>query len=158
MKAEYVNPFITAAGQAFSTMLDCQIRRESLTLKDSASPSHEISGVIGLSGRAAGTVVLSFSESLALKAAGTMLMTEYTEVNGDVIDAVGELANMVAGAAKAQLEELQLSISLPNVITGKGHVVRFPSSVNPICVTFATDWGPFTLEVGLEPVAEPVPA
>lgn len=155
MKAEYVNPFIVAAGQAFNTMVNCPIRREGLSLKDNVTPSHEISGVIGLSGRAAGTVVLSFSESLALQAAGAMLMTEFTELTSDVVDAVGELANMVAGAAKAQLEELQLSISLPNVITGKGHIVRFPSNVKPICVSFATDWGPFTLEVGLEPVAEP---
>jgi len=154
MRVEYINPFIVAAGQAFSTMLNCEIRRERLSLKDATSPQHEISGIIGMSGNAVGTVVLSFSEELALKAAGTMLMTDFTAVTADVVDAVGELTNMVAGAAKAQLEELHLSISLPNVVTGKGHEVRFPSNARPISVAFATEWGPFSLEVGLESVAE----
>lgn len=152
MKVEYINPFITAASQAFETMLGREIRRGALLLKEDTNVRHEISGVIGLSGNAVGTVVLSFSESVALNAAGTMLMCEMTEINGDVIDAVGELTNMVAGAAKAQLEHLQLSISLPNVITGRGHEVRFPSNVTPIVIPFESDWGPLTLEVGLSDV------
>ena len=84
-----------------------------------------------------------------LEAAGTMLLTDMTEINSDVIDAVGELTNMVAGGAKAQLEHLNLSISLPNVITGLGHEVRFPSNVTPIVIPFDSDWGPLTAEVGL---------
>ncbi|MBL9082634.1 MAG: chemotaxis protein CheX [Planctomycetales bacterium] len=152
MKVEYINPFITAASQAFQTMLGHEIRRGVPVLKEDADLQFEISGVIGLSGSAVGTVVLSFSENVALQAAGTMLMMEMTEINADVIDAVGELTNMVAGAAKAQLEHLQLSISLPNVITGKGHEVRFPSNVRPIVIPFDSDWGPLTLEVGLSDV------
>jgi len=105
--------------------------------------------VIGLSGKAIGTVVLSLSKEVAVQAASTMLMAEYTELNDDVIDAVGELTNMVAGAAKAELEQYDLSISLPNVITGKGHEIRFPSNVSPICVLFESQWGDLSLEVGL---------
>jgi chemotaxis protein CheX len=87
-----------------------------------------------------------------------MLMTEATDLNSDVVDAVGELANMVAGAAKAELEEFSLSVSLPNVITGKNHMVRFPSNVQPICVPFTSPWGNLTLEVGLAATAELAPA
>jgi chemotaxis protein CheX len=84
-----------------------------------------------------------------------MLMTEATEINDDVLDAVGELTNMVAGAAKAELEEYELMVSLPNVITGRDHDVHFPSNVTPICVSFETDWGELTLEVGLATVPQP---
>lgn len=156
MKAEYINPFVTSLCNAFSTMLGCQPRRGALALKHDLSSAREISGVIGLSGSTVGTVVLSFSRPVALKAASLMLMTETTEINDDVVDAVGELANMVAGAAKAELEEYQLSISLPNVVIGDGHIIRFPSEVVPICVPFETDWGPVTLEVGMAPVPETV--
>jgi chemotaxis protein CheX len=119
---------------------------------------HEISGIIGLSGKAVGMVVLSLSEPLALKAASTMLMTETKEINDDVVDAVGELANMVAGAAKAELEEYELSVSLPSVVTGKNHEIRFPSNVTPICIPYETPWGPLMLEVGLVAAPEPVAA
>lgn len=155
MKAEYVNPFIASLGTVFRTMLQCEVKRGSVHLKDRCSPNYPISGVIGLSGLAVGTVVLSMSEQVAKKAASTMLMADCQEINADVLDAVGELTNMVAGRAKSQLEELQLSVSLPNIITGQDHEVRFPSNVIPLCVPFETPWGPLTLEVGLAPVAVP---
>lgn len=103
-------------------------------------------------------VVLSLSDEVALKATSAMLLCETTEINADVIDAVGELTNMVAGAAKAELAEYEMQVSLPNVITGVEHDIRFPSNVTPICVPFTTDWGDLMLEVGLAPAPEPVPA
>ena len=96
--------------------------------------------------------MLSLSESVALKAASTMLMSEIAEINAEVVNAVGELTNVVAGAAKAELAEYEMSTSLPSVITGRNHSVRFPSNVTPICVPFETDWGSLTLEVGFAPV------
>jgi len=155
MKAEYINPFILSLGTVFRTMLQCEVKRGPIRLKERCYPNHPISGVIGLSGGAIGTVVLSMAEQVALKAASMMLMADCQEVNADVLDAVGELTNMIAGRAKSQLEELQLSVSLPNIVTGQDHEVRFPSNIVPICVPFETPWGPLTLEVGLAPVAVP---
>ena len=91
-----------------------------------------------------------------MQAASHMLMMEAKEVDDDVLDAVGELTNIVAGGAKAELEEYQLAVSLPSVITGRNHEVHFPSNVQPICIPFDTDWGEMSLEVGLAEVAEPV--
>lgn len=158
MRAEYINPFITSVKNAFKTMLSCDVERGTACLKDESCPRYLVSGVIGLSGRAVGTVVLSLSEEVALQAASTMLMAEATSVDEDVLDAVGELTNMVAGAAKAELEEYDLQVSLPNVITGHDHDVHFPSNVTPICVPFDSPWGNLSLEVGLAPVPQPAGA
>jgi chemotaxis protein CheX len=158
MRAEYINPFLTSLTTTFRTMLAIEASRGEMWLKADSAPLHEVSGVIGLSGKAVGSVVLSLSADLAKKSASHMLMTEIDEINDDVIDAVGELANMVAGAAKAQLEELEMSVSLPNVITGTNYAVRFPSDVKPICIPYTTDWGPLVLEVGLTPAAVPASA
>ena len=46
--------------------------------------------------------MVSFSKEVARKAASTMLMTEATTIDEGVVDAVGEVANMVAGAAKSE--------------------------------------------------------
>jgi len=154
MRAEYINPFINSLANAFSTMLGIEVRRGDARLKDDSCPNHTVSGVIGLSGKAIGTVVLSLSEEVALKATSAMLLTDAVEID-DVVDAVGELTNIIAGGAKAELEEYRLCLSLPNVVTGRSHEVRFPSAVTPICVPFDTDWGPFSLEVGLAAVPEP---
>lgn len=151
MQAEHINPFLSAVSNAFSTMLGAEARRGEITLGDPKHRTFPISGIIGLSGNASGTVVINLSTEVALKAASAMLMEEMTEMNDDVLDAVGELANVIAGQAKTDLEEYKLSVSLPNVVTGEGHCVRFPSATPPLCVAFDTDFGPLRLEVGFEP-------
>lgn len=153
MKVEYINPFVTALTHAFSTVLSCEVERGQISLNHGCVIQHDISGVIGLSGNAVGTVVLSLSGPVAMAAASTMLMTEINEINADVVDAVGELTNMVAGAAKAKLEQYNMSIGLPTVVTGAGHEVRFASNITPITIPFQTQWGPLTLDVGLEELA-----
>ena len=158
MRAEYINPFIRSLSNAFRTVLDCDVERGPVSLKENNVARHPISGVIGLSGNAVGTVVLSLSEEVALNAASVMLAAHVSSVDADVIDAVGELTNMVAGAAKSQLEQYHLMVSLPNVVTGENHQIRFPSNVRPICVPFVTPWGPLTLEVGFAPVPQPAGA
>lgn len=152
MRVEYINPFVKSLSNTFDTMLGCQITRGKLQLKTESNPLHEISGIIGLSGKAVGTVIVSLSKNVALQAASAMLLTEATELDNDVIDAVGEITNIVAGSAKVDLQQYELSISLPNVVTGTPHGIRFPSNVQPICVPFESAWGPLMLEVGLEEV------
>ena len=155
MRAEYINPFITAVNTTFSTVVDCTVERGAPRLQTPGEELFAVSGVIGLSGNAIGSVVLSVSEEVALKVTSVMLMTETTVINNDVIDAIGELTNMIAGSAKSKLEELQLSISLPTVVTGQGHVLSFPREVTPICIPFSTPWGSFKLEVCLSPAMVP---
>lgn len=148
MDVSFINHFIDSTANVFSTMLSCPITRTSLALKNGNEPPHEVSAVIGLSGRDTGSVVLSLSVPLALKAAEQMLFTEFEEVNGEVVDAVGELANMIAGGAKAQMAHLELSLGLPNVIVGLEHRIFFPGNVRPISVGFTTQWGLMSIDVG----------
>ena len=157
MRADYINPFISSLINTFETMLGCTLTRGQLYLKTPDTKLHDVSGIIGLSGQAQGTVVLSLDKNVALQATATLLMCETTEINSDVVDAVGELTNMVAGSAKAQLTEYKLSISLPGCIKGEGHEVCFPSDVTPICVPFTCPWGELKIEVGLAEVRSLVP-
>lgn len=154
MRVEFINPFITSLVNTFETMLSCDVTRGKPHLKDYNHDLYEINGVIGLSGKAIGTVVVSLSRSVALQAASHMLMTPCDELNSDVVDAVGEITNMVAGGAKAQLEEYHLSISLPNVFVGAKTELHFPSDVHPITIPFETQWGPMRVDVGLSLIHE----
>ena len=154
MRTEYINPFITSVRNAFQTMLSIEVQRGAPYLRTTAASDLCVSGVIGLSGDAVGTVVLNMSKEVALGIASVLLMEEFTELTADVIDAVGELTNVIAGAAKSKLKEFRLGVSLPNVITGSAHTIHFPKDVSPICVPFTTAWGPMVLEVGLTPVRQ----
>jgi chemotaxis protein CheX len=149
MKVEYINPFLSSTVAVFKTMLNIQLTRGTPFLKNGVQPNHEISGIIGLSGMAKGTVVLSMTREAALNAAAVMLGERPSGINADVADAVGELTNMIAGAAKAQLEHLSMSVSLPTVVTGKSHCIEFPKNVSPICIPFEYESGTISVEVGL---------
>ncbi len=149
MNVEYINPFLNSTISAFDTMLQCTLKRGTPFAKEHHHPENEVSGIIGLSGQAQGTVVLGLNRDAALNATEAMLLERPAEINSDVTDAIGELANIIAGGAKAKLEHLQLSIGLPTVITGKGYCVQFPSKVVPICIPFESEWGSITVEVGL---------
>lgn len=156
MKAEYINPFISAAVDVFATMMQCDLTRGKLIIGNGAQPTMDISGIIGLSGRASGTVVLSVDRAVAISATEVLLGQRFTSINGDVIDAVGELTNMVAGRAKARLEHLAMTLALPTVITGKNHVISFGSATQTLAIPFTCEWGGVILEVGL--VEHSVPA
>jgi chemotaxis protein CheX len=149
MQVELVNPFLSATCDVFRTMLSCQIRRGPVGRKDGRAPQYEVSGLIGLSGKCQGMVVVSLGRQTALQAASILLAHEATEINADVVDAVGEMTNMIAGAAKAQLAEYELSVGLPTVICGRHHSISFPSGSTPIVMPFESDIGPMSVEVGL---------
>lgn len=149
ISVEFINPFVTSAITVFRTMASCELTRGKPYLAEGVERTHEISGVIGLSGKAIGTVVLSLGEKVALKVTEAMLGEAPTGMNGDVVDAIGELTNMIAGAAKAQMEHLEMSVSLPSVIMGRDHRVGFPGDIQPIAIPFESDWGPICVEVGL---------
>ena len=155
MIAEHINPFLSSLASTMQTMLGCSLERGKLTLKSNHVTMHDYSGVIGLSGKAVGTVVISLSKEMAVKATCKLLEVEESEITPeDITDAVGELANVVAGGAKAQLEEYEMSASLPTVITGPGHEVMFPSSVTPLVAPYESAWGSLTLEFGMTPMKD----
>lgn len=148
MTADFINPILLAAKSVFESMLGCTPRRTGLILKETMQPRFELSAVIGVTGRAAGTVVLSLATPTAFAILDRLVGIQTTEITAEVRDAVGELTNMIAGSAKAQLSALELSISIPNIVSGKDHQIHFPSDVTPICIIFDSEIGPFAVEVG----------
>ncbi len=151
LTAQFINPVILATRTVFETMLGCTPRRTGLSLKERMVPHYELSAVIGISGRAAGIIVVSLPEATAVQVLHRLVGIEADGITTEVCDAVGELTNMVAGASKSQLAELELSISIPTVISGDDHQVHYPSDVIPLCIVFESEIGPFAIEVGFSP-------
>jgi chemotaxis protein CheX len=152
MKAEVLNPFISATVDALRTMAGIDPRRGAPRLKGAQEQSYDVSGVVGITGQVKGFVVLSFSERAALHVVGGFLGEPVAGVDAQVSDAVGELANIVAGGAKRVLSEAgyDLTISIPTVIIGKSHVIARPTGIPCFEVPFETDAGPFGVELCLK--------
>jgi chemotaxis protein CheX len=150
MDVAYVNPFIRAAVDTFKTMLGCELKIGKPELKNDAVHSYDISGVIGLSGEAQGVISMSFPEDVAMKVVSLLIQTPVTEVNADVTDGIGEIANIVAGNAKQYLVEFALTLSLPNVVVGKGHRIAVQRDVKTIVLPLTSEHGEFAMEVALK--------
>ncbi len=149
MRIEFINPFVKATLDVFHTMLGCALTRGPLSVKHEHTPAYEVSGIIGLSGACRGMIVVSVGRDTAIAAAEVMLGLRPEGLDADVMDAIGELTNMIAGAAKTQLEEHRLTIGLPMVICGKAQAIAFPSQATPIIIPFESQLGPVCVQVGL---------
>jgi chemotaxis protein CheX len=150
MNVAYVNPFISATMNMFKTMLNTDLKPGTPAIKKELSPAYDISGVIGLSGEAQGSIALSFPKSVALKIVSALIGMEIKIVGPELTDGIGELANIIAGNAKQDLTQFRLSISLPNVIIGKDHVIASPSGTPTIIVPFTCSFGNFAMEMSLK--------
>jgi chemotaxis protein CheX len=150
MNVAYINPFITSTLETFKTMTGAQVRAGKPRAKSEPSPSYDVSGIIGLSGTAQGSVALSFPKAMALKVVSKLLGTPVKIVGPELIDGVGELANIIAGNAKQHLNGLDLSISLPNVVVGNDHIIGNKSGIPTIVVPFGSDLGDFAMEISLK--------
>lgn len=149
MDVRYVNPFVNSICNTFETMCGLKVEVGKPSLKTGDDPRSDVSSVIGFSGDAAGCVVIHFSFEIASKIATAFAGTDITPEHPDFADAVGELANMVAGGAKAKFDGLNISISLPNVIVGRNHNVSASKNNPRLVVPCKTSVGTFHVEVGM---------
>jgi chemotaxis protein CheX len=150
MDVAYVNPFISSTIETFKTMMKIDVAPQKPELKREGGLLYDISGIIGLSGNAQGSISLSFPKIVALKAVSAMIGFEIKIVGPEITDGIGEIVNIIAGNAKQNLTQYNLAISLPNVIVGKDHSLSSPSGIGTIVVPFASAIGNFAMEISLK--------
>jgi chemotaxis protein CheX len=126
---QYIQPFVDVCLEVFKNFLGCDIAAERPYFVDKESVNDwDISAVIGLTGEARGAVVISMKTKLAVKLTGTLTGSPHAGIDEEVVDAIGELVNIIAGNAKRGLEEsFHLIISLPTIVEGKNHSIKWPN-------------------------------
>ncbi len=147
MDVRYINPFIASVKNVFKTMLATEVTVSKPIIKGQGEASADVSAVIGLSGDATGCVVLSFPMHTAVTVASKFAGVQMTATHEAFSDALGELANMVAGHAKAGLEGLNLNISLPTVVIGREHLVSQSKLAPRLALPCDSTLGRFCVEV-----------
>ena len=152
MDVNLINPFIDATLNVLETMTSTRAEPGKPYLKKDQVARGDVSGVIGLTGEARGTISVSFTEKSILAIVSSMFKEEMKELNEEVKDAVGEITNMISGVARKRLEELgrSLKAAIPTVIMGKNHSISHITTSPVIAIPFSTDNGDFTIEVCIE--------
>jgi chemotaxis protein CheX len=150
MDVKFINPFIQSVVRVFETMVHVKMTVGKPYIKSETSPKSDVSGIIGFSGDAAGAVVISFTKDVACKAASQFAGIEIDSNHPDFADAIGELANMVAGNAKKEFTDLNIKISLPSVVIGEQFVVSNSRTCPRVVIPCKCDVGDVYVEVAME--------
>lgn len=103
------------------------------TVRDSGP---ELTVVMGLTGDLQGSLSLTLDESAALRWTDRLVDIAAEAIDQTVVDAVGELGNMVVGGAKRRLVDFQLTISLPSVIRVGIDQLSFASGTIPLGIRY----------------------
>ena len=80
-----------------------------------------VTALVGLAGTYSGLFSLHLPDILAKEFASGMLGYRVNEINGDVYDAIGELADLITGSLKATLVSHgnDIHFSTPSIFTGR---------------------------------------
>ena len=127
MEERYLNPFIIGAKHVFKTMLDIDLADQAPFMKGDRRTTADVTGVMGFTGDRRGTMSFSMSVSGALMIYARLMCENFNEISPEIIDAVGELTNIISGQARKELEKesLHLTAHVPMVFVGKNIEISF---------------------------------
>lgn len=108
---------------------------------------------IGLAGEWVGNGSIHCRPEVACLLASKFLMCDFPAVNEEVLDAIGELTNMIFGGLKNDVEEFTgpLGLSIPTVIHGKNFSARSMGHEAWIVVPFDCEGNPMIVRICLKP-------
>lgn len=131
----------------FSTMLMLDL--EDLPAKSGIKIESNVSSMIGLGGGLRGMLAVHCPESVAREITGTLLGMEIEDLGDDVKDAIGELANMIAGNLKISFvgAGVDVELAIPTSVIGESFRICGLSGATRVVVEFAMSAGSFWVEL-----------
>lgn len=150
MKAEFVNPFVTAAFQVLQTETKAEVTKGGVTIEDSPLVSDEVTVLIGVVGRAQGLVLYGMSEKTAKGLVSSMTGEQIAIFDSLGESAVAELGNVITGLASGELERAgyPCKIAPPSVVVGKNTSIS-TLSIKRLVIPLQTRHGEITVHVAL---------
>jgi chemotaxis protein CheX len=114
-----------AVEEVFGLMVGVPVRVAEIVVLPEPEPE-TLTAMIGLAGAVSGTCAVLVNSAAAIHMATCMAGMELTTVDETVLDGLGEISNMLAGAWKAKIAELDAvcMLSVPTVVTGSQYVVH----------------------------------
>lgn len=146
-----------ATQDVFATMLNLELRVGNGYVDTTAAVSaNGIVSFVGLAGAWAGTGSISCSAQVACRISSQLMMSEYTAVDDDVLDALAEVTNMIIGNVKTALEERvgPMGLSIPTVIYGRNFTSRTLGKQDWAIVPFEFEQERMEIQVCLTPQKE----
>lgn len=114
---------VKATCDVFKTMMNLRATSGEVSVEKAQIRRAEVIGSIGVAGFLTGSISVFLPRGLAKRAVAAMLMLDSADAvaDNDIVDAIGELTNMVGGNIKTELFQKAplFDISVPSVYIGE---------------------------------------
>lgn len=110
---------------------------------------HTVTGMVGMAGTFKGLLAVHIPNEVAKAITSNFLGLEVAEIDDDVKDAIGELANMLAGNIKMAIDQSgkEITLSIPSAVHGDEYTVNSLANAEWVMMPFATPAGEFLVEL-----------
>ncbi len=158
MDVKFINPFLQGTVEVLKKMAFMEPTPGRVYLKETNIAAGDVSGIIGITGDATGSLAISFSEVCICNIVSRMLGEVHTKASQEVFDAVGEITNMISGVARTHMEKegMMVFAAIPSVIFGKNHTIDHILDSPSIIIPFSTEKGTFVVDVCIKKTAPEV--
>lgn len=136
--------------EVFASMIFIDIVPEALSEDPVSVFEPNLSSLIGLAGDLKGILAIHCPSAVAMGVTSAMLGMEVTDLGEDVKDAIGEIANMVAGGLKEAMAASagkKIELAIPTTVIGKAIRTSGLSGASRIMIPFSCPLGRFALEL-----------
>lgn len=146
---EVLTQLLAATEEVFETMVFKPIARQDPIDDDAVRPKSNVVATVAFAGHRRGLVAFHSSLGTARTIAGAMLGMPAEEINGEMPDAIGEIANMIAGSFRTKLAatEPPSAIAVPTVTIGSDFSMKFMSQASRVLCPFHMDGEPIYVEL-----------
>lgn len=98
-----------------------------------------VTSVIGVHGKVSGFITLNCVEEVALTLVSGFLQEECEKFDGQVIDGIGEITNLISGGIKKRLARTPWgfeAVTVPSVIIGRHYQIAYTRGLDYLAVSF----------------------
>lgn len=147
---DFQEKIIESTREIFETMIMVDVNPGEPLKEHVSKFKFSLSAMVGFAGFKQGNLSIHASETVAKGLTQDFLGMEVEEINEDVEDAMGELANMLAGSLKPFIASNgeKVELSLPSVVHGEEYTLTVINKADWILIPFKVTHGDFL--VGLE--------
>ncbi len=147
---DYVTALQAGTVEIFETMVMMPIVPERIIEgADSLLTDARVTGMIGFGGTIKGMIGVSATADMAKMVTGALLGMEIADLDDDVKDAFGEIANMIAGALKSSCSETGAAIELaiPTSVVGETLHISGLKGATRVVIEFSASTGKLWVEL-----------
>lgn len=143
------NEISAGAQEIFSTMLMIDLDDAQTACGAETAIRSNVTSMIGLGGGLRGMLSIHCPAMVAREITEALLGMEVEDLGDDVKDAIGEVANMMAGNLKISFAGagVDVALAIPTSVVGQSFRICGLSGANRVVAEFALPAGPFWVEL-----------